>query len=236
MVWAGGGQQYRQIVPFPPSWRYVIMKLPPLFTLWAATALWGCTTAQPPENDASSYQLLGGPCEGCEAIFEYGDRKLTDTDTVPGFADGKQQLYLTGTVWHEDGKTPAPGVILYVYQTNEKGIYEPAAQATSWAKRHGQYRGWVKTNDQGRYHLYTFRPAAYPSTTLPQHIHTTILEPDGSYYYVADFFFDDDPNLPDNIRYPDAPRGGTSGVLALQKHRKLWIGHRDIILRKNVSR
>lgn len=30
-------------------------------------------------------QLMGAPCEGCEAVLEYDDRNLTNTDTLPDF-------------------------------------------------------------------------------------------------------------------------------------------------------
>ena len=29
-------------------------------------------------------KIVGGPCEGCEAIFEYGSKVLAPTDTLPG--------------------------------------------------------------------------------------------------------------------------------------------------------
>jgi len=30
-------------------------------------------------------KLVGGPCEGCEAVFEYGHKKLFSIDTFPSF-------------------------------------------------------------------------------------------------------------------------------------------------------
>ncbi len=67
--------------------------------------------------------LVGGPCEGCEAVFEYGDRKLTPTDTLPGFEENKPKLKITGTIYKKDEKTPAENVILYIYHTNREGEY-----------------------------------------------------------------------------------------------------------------
>ena len=67
---------------------------------------------------------LGGPCEGCEAIYEYGEETLDPVDTLPAFAENAPKIKITGTVFQADGKTPAPDVILYIYHTNRKGIYE----------------------------------------------------------------------------------------------------------------
>ena len=30
-----------------------------------------------------NYRLVGGPCEGCDAVFEYGYRELMNIDTIP---------------------------------------------------------------------------------------------------------------------------------------------------------
>ena len=106
---------------------------------------------------------VGGPCEGCEAIYEFGDRKLSSVDTLPGFRESESKLLLKGTVYKKDGVTPAMGVILYVYQTNSKGIYEKKGDETGWGKRHGFIRGWVKTDREGHYKFYTFRPGHIPT-------------------------------------------------------------------------
>ena len=68
-------------------------------------------------------QVVGGPCEGCEAVLEYGDRKLSPSDTLPEFEKHTEKMYVTGIVYQADGKTPAANVIIYAYHTNEEGIY-----------------------------------------------------------------------------------------------------------------
>jgi len=95
-------------------------------------------------------QKVGGPCQGCEAIFEYGNKELSAVDTLPGFQENKPKLKLTGTVFEKDGKTPAENVILYIYHTNRKGIYEKRGDEKGWARRHGYIRGWAKTGKDGK--------------------------------------------------------------------------------------
>lgn len=119
--------------------------------------------------------FVGGPCEGCEAVYEYGDRSLTNVDTLPGFMINKPQLKLTGTVFQKDGKTPAENVILYIYHTNREGIYKSEEDAKRWERRHGSTSGWIKKEGDGKYTFYTFRPASYPERSEPEHIHMTII-------------------------------------------------------------
>ena len=184
------------------------------------------------ENE-KEYQLIGR-CEGCEAVFEYGDKSLTPVDTLPGFNEAEEKLKVTGTIFEPDGKTPAEGVILYVYHTDRNGIYATKGDETGWGRRHGYIRGWIKTGSDGKYTFYTFKPGTYPSRSEPAHIHPIILEPGGKYYWLGSYFFENDPLLDNNHYRQDNPRGGSNGVLKLKKEGDLFIGKRDFILGKNV--
>lgn len=186
------------------------------------------------ETSSPTYQLIGGLCEGCEAIFEYGNKKLTPVDTLPDFYKEGLKIKVTGIIYQNDGKTPAKDVILYIYHTNQKGIYETKGNETGWSKRHGYIRGWIKTGADGCYAFYTLKPGVYPNRSQPAHIHPVILEPDGKYYWLGSFFFAGDTLLGDKEISPENPRGGSSGVLKLQKQDNLWVGTRNIILGKNV--
>lgn len=182
----------------------------------------------------TEYKLVGGPCEGCEAVFEYGDHELTSVDTLPGYEKSNSKLVISGTVYKFDGKTPAPNVIMYFYQTDENGIYVKRGDEEGWAKRHGYIRAWVKTDENGIYKIYTLKPGSYPSRTEPAHIHLTILEPDGKYYYVDSYYFKDDPLLTESI-VDNADQRGGDGIIDLQIKDKIYFGERDIILGKNIS-
>ena len=181
-----------------------------------------------------SNSVLIGTCEGCEAVFEFGDKVLTSVDTLPDFNDNGLKIKITGTVYQNDGKTPARNTILYVYHTNQNGIYENKFNATNWERRHGYIRGWIKTDDKGKYTFYTLKPGIYPERTTPAHIHITILEPDCKYYWLGSYHFKGDSLLTDKEINPQNPRGGSPGLLALKKEGDIWVGTRDIILGKNV--
>lgn len=183
-------------------------------------------TAQPPA-------IVGGGCEGCEAIYEYGQKPLNATDTLPGFKSNEPKLKITGTVYKRDGKTPAGNVILYIYHTNRKGVYEKRGDEKGWARRHGFRRGWIKTGPDGRYTFYTFKPAAYPDGTEPAHIHITVKEPDKNEYYLDSYFFADDPLLSPQLRGKLTNRGG-SGIMTLQEENGMLLVQRNIILGQNI--
>lgn len=182
---------------------------------------------------AQRNKKIGGPCEGCEAVYEYGDKKLSPSDTLPKFEQNTPQLKISGKVFKADGKTPAKDVIIYIYHTNRKGIYEQKGNETKWAKRHGFIRGWVKTGTDGRYTFFTFRPASYPDGSEPAHIHITIKEPHVNEYYLDEYLFEDDPLLTPDIRKKQQNRGGSGIVKPVFQNGMLTV-ERDIILGKNI--
>lgn len=187
-------------------------------------------SGQKPQN---SSKKIGGPCQGCEAVLEYGNKQLTAIDTLPAFSSNSPKIKIGGKVYQRDGKTPAAGVILYVYHTNRAGIYEKKGNEQGWAKTHGFIRGWVKTNQAGEYSFYTFRPGAYPNQREVAHIHLTIKEPNKNEYYADNFVFEDDPLLDQNIRKRLQNRCG-SGIISLKMKAGILTGNRNLILGLNI--
>jgi protocatechuate 3,4-dioxygenase beta subunit len=191
------------------------------------------TSCQSQANKKELIQIVGGPCEGCEAIFEYGNKTLAPTDTLPDFEQNTPQLKLTGVVFEKDGKTPAENVVLYIYHTDRNGVYVKQGNEEGWAKRHGYIRGWIQTDQAGKYTFYTFRPAAYPNRMEPEHIHITVKEPTKSAYYIDAIVFDDDPLLSEQKRNALNNRGGSAIVHPVSVDGMLTI-RRDIILGLNI--
>lgn len=179
-------------------------------------------------------KALGGPCEDCELMFEGMPRQLSWRTTLAMPDEPGEPLIISGTIYKKDAKTPAPGVILYIYHTDSRGLYSPASNQTV-AKKHGHLRGWMKTDAQGRYAFKTIRPAAYPNQAIPQHIHPIIYEEGKGYYWIDDFLFEDDPLLTESEKSTQLKRGG-NGIMSLIKNDKgVWVGTRDIILGLNIT-
>lgn len=181
------------------------------------------------QHERKNSDIIGGPCDGCEALYEYGNKYLNPVDTLPLFEETQPKLKITGTVYQSDGKTPAKDVILYIYHTNRKGIYPTKGDETGWARRHGYIRGWAKTDSSGNYTFYTFRPGSYPDRSEPEHIHLTVKEPDKNEYYLDDFVFKDDPLLQKSERMNFTNRGGPGLMKPVLKDGVLHV-ERDIIL------
>ena len=188
------------------------------------------------QSQTKNQQLreVGGRCEGCEAVYEYGNKVLNNRDTITGFLEFSPKLKIYGTVYQNDGKTPAKDIIVYFYQTNQEGIYDDKGSTQNWLARHGVHRGWIKTDESGFYEIYTFRPASYPNTDAPQHIHMMVKEPTTIPYYIDDILFTDDPNFKPVMDKGENAKGG-SGVLTLTKSNKVLEAQRNIILGKNVE-
>ncbi|WP_421826653.1 intradiol ring-cleavage dioxygenase [Larkinella sp.] len=187
-------------------------------------------------NAFSQTAKVGGPCEGCEAIYEnpVPFDKLDSVVKLPDAAwDGKKPLGINGTVYKADGKTPAPGVILYVYHTDETGHYSRKGDEKGWAKRHGSIRGWIRTDAKGAYKFVTLRPAPYPGASDPAHIHIFLKEPGLNEYYIDEFLFSDDPLLTADKRQKLENRGG-SGILVLKDVGNMYKAERNIYLGKNI--
>ncbi|MEO8712876.1 MAG: hypothetical protein ABI405_12165 [Parafilimonas sp.] len=175
--------------------------------------------------------IVGGGCEGCEAIYEspVAFEKLNWIDTLPDYFEAGPKLMVSGIVYKADGKTPAANVVLYVYHTDQTGHYTQKGNETGWGKRHGYIRDWMKTNMKGEYKFYTLRPAPYPNRSLPAHIHVTLKEPDFNEYYIDEFVFDDDPLLTTAERKKAENRGG-SGIMTIENKNGIQVAERNIYL------
>ena len=167
-------------------------------------------------------------------------KEVSSSDTSPGWKMEGQKILLTGTVYELDGKTPAQNVILYYYQTDVDGRYttkeseERNMPINKLGQTHGYIRGWLKTDSEGKYSIYTIKPGSYPSRDEAAHVHITIKEKNMKEpYYIDNFVFDDDPLLTANRRKRMENRGG-SGVVRFVQKEELWIGERNIYLGLNI--
>lgn len=211
--------------------------LPGLIILALSFFLNGCSGQSPdkaltPVNSKNT-QLVGGGCDGCEIMFIGMPAQINAVDTSTGWTEKGQKLRVTGTIFKADGMTPAPGVIVYYWQTDNNGYYSPSAGMDERARRHGHIRGWVKTGDDGAYSIYTIRPAPYPGQDMPAHIHLSVKEPGMNEYYVDELVFDDDKLLTGEKRKKMENRGG-SGVLRVVLDKDMQVAEHDIILGLNI--
>ncbi len=135
-------------------------------------------------------------------------------------------MLISGTVFKADGKTPAPNVLLYFYHTDPEGIY-----GRSGEHRHGKYRGWLLTDEKGRYQFRSIKPASYPNSTISSHIHMTLTGTDFREDWIDSILFEGDRFLTERERNRAGQRGGFNPILTLEKRADgVFYGTRDIKL------
>ena len=178
--------------------------------------------------------VVGGPCENCEAVFEGMPAQIAARTRIGTAQEPGQAMLVSGRVRDARGRAVA-GVVVYAYQTNDKGIYPTRGAPTgAGANRHGLLRAWARTDAQGRYWFDTVRPAGYPGTDIPQHIHMHVIEPGRCTYWIDDILFRDDERLSaQQARQHDRGRGG-SGIAMPQRREGVWQVSRDIELGRNI--
>ena len=152
---------------------------------------------------------------------------------MPDFFEPGPKIEISGTIYQQDGHTPAGGVVFYVYHTEQRGHYAKKGDETGWGKRHGYIRGWTKTDKNGFYKFYTLVPASYPNSRNPRHIHPTVKEPGKNEYYIDEYLFADDPLLPEKEKTNTGTRGGNGVVKPYLKDGMLH-ATRKIILGLNI--
>jgi protocatechuate 3,4-dioxygenase, beta subunit len=159
-------------------------------------------------------------------IYDYSEKHLNNIDTIPDYASKTNKLKITGIIYESDGVTPAKNVLLFIHQTDENGDFELKRENK---KRYVHYRGWVKTDADGRYTFYTFVPGKYIYGNEFMQILPIVKEPNKPEYKIESFLFDEDPSLTEacrlKIKETDANR-----ILKLDKKEGLFVAERDIIL------
>ncbi|HET6994434.1 MAG TPA: hypothetical protein VFI06_05615 [Chitinophagaceae bacterium] len=111
-----------------------------------------------------------------------------------------KKIKIVATITDKDGKA-VPDAMVYLYQTDYRGWY--AGDAPHILKNEGDYRharlfGYVKTDKQGKFELHTIKPAGYPQSDLPAHIHVQVTA--GGYHaFGTEFLFQDDERLKGEI-------------------------------------
>ena len=120
-----------------------------------------------------------------------GPRAAAAACAIAGPDEPGEPLVLSGTVYGADGRTPLPGVTVYVYQTDVHGLYNPLGR---FGVPH-RLRGWANTDDDGRYQFHTVKPGPYPNRTTPAHIHMTVARDDIPEWWLPEVRFEGDPLL-----------------------------------------
>lgn len=123
-----------------------------------------------------------------------------------------ERLVISGRVFGPDGETPVPGIIVYAYQTDATGHYTRTS-----SMRPPRLQGWAKTDAEGRFEFRTIRPAAYPSRSIPAHVHFILWGADFPRQWVEELRFEGDPFVTPRMLEEAAKAGKFSAVRPLER-------------------
>jgi protocatechuate 3,4-dioxygenase beta subunit len=132
-----------------------------------------------------------------EMVKKYSSAEILNivTSDEPG-----KKIKIVATVRDKDGN-PVPNAMVYLYQTDYRGWYSadaPHVLMNEGDFRHARLFGYVKTDKQGKIELHTVKPAGYPQSDLPAHIHVHVTAA-GYRDFGTEFLFQDDERLKGEI-------------------------------------
>ena len=148
------------------------------------------------------------PCSKCVAPPTMSPHITIADEDEPG-----ERLVMSGTIFQSDGKTPVPGVVLYVYHTDNAGYYNKDDDPYN-----PRLRGWMKTGPDGKYEFRTIKPAPYPRRDTPAHIHAQIYSDKITEYAIDEYWFEGDPLINDSQKKKLLTgRGGFNSIIKLSR-------------------
>lgn len=139
-------------------------------------------------------------------------KTLTWNTVITSKDEPGRPLVVSGRVYGPDGKTPLEGVTLYVYHTDNRGLYPGDGRSPE-----PRLRGWMKTDREGRYEFRTIKPASYPNSSNPEHVHTSASGPGYTERWLENFMFADDPLIAANVRERFNGQGTFSPLMAVKR-------------------
>jgi protocatechuate 3,4-dioxygenase beta subunit len=127
--------------------------------------------------------------QALERAQQLRPRTLTSHARIAPVGEPGIPLVIRGRVFQRDGRTPAPGIIVFAYHTDREGHYDEASKGPhSW-----RLKGWALTETGGRFEFETIRPAPYPNRKTAAHVHITIEGPGLQRRSTEGLLFEGDP-------------------------------------------
>jgi protocatechuate 3,4-dioxygenase, beta subunit len=120
-------------------------------------------------------------------------------------------MVVSGRIFAADGKTPVEGVTLHVYHTDARGIYSD--KPGNGGPPDPRIKGSMTTGKDGRYEFRSIRPASYPGTNNPQHIHAKVFGAGHAERWIPEYWFEDDPLVTADMRARRAGLGTFSPIV-----------------------
>ncbi|MEO8934913.1 MAG: hypothetical protein ABI295_11460 [Xanthomarina sp.] len=179
------------------------------------------------QNSANILDEIPFNYESRSPLYDFYEKHLSNTDTIPDFDTMENKLKITGTIFQSNGITPAKDVILFISQPNENGEYDLKIENH---KRYVCHRGWVKTEADGVYTFYTFIPGSYGHSRELRNINPIVKVAGKSEYALNTLIFEDDPYLTKLCR-KRLKKKGINNILTTLKNEDMYVATYNIILK-----
>ncbi len=135
--------------------------------------------------------------------------------TITSKDEPGERLIVSGKVFGKDGRTPLAGASVYVYHTDAKGLYTTGTNDS----KNPRLRGYLRTDEQGRYEFATIKPGHYPDNTIPAHIHYVVTAP-GYKERIFEIVFEGDRFINDRIRTDAAKEESGFSIRPLERDKQ----------------
>ena len=199
----------------------------PLLVLALAVAATRCGTNSSVTHHAidSAADVAGGASRAVHRASTSKSEAVIAAADEPG-----DRMEVRGTVFEPDGVTPAANIVVYVYHTDASGLYQTKAGDPP------RLRAWLLTDAQGRYAYRTIRPASYPKSTIPAHVHTQMWGAHFPRQYGTELEFADDPFLEAEHREASRRLGRFGGIVTPARGDDgVWRATHDLRLERKLD-
>ena len=160
-----------------------------------------------------------------QAVAKKEETELPWRIVMVGENEPGEPLIMSGHIFTPDGTATLSGINLFVYQTDATGRYT----TSGGDNRNTRLHGLMRTDAAGRYEFRTIKPASYPQTRNPSHIHAYVSGPGYPEYWIDEYLFDDDPFVLADVRQRYKNLGTFSPIVKLTRDKDgVLRGTRDI--------
>jgi protocatechuate 3,4-dioxygenase beta subunit len=179
--------------------------------------LLSCKSDTHAQKFESALELIKKNANTSPAVNWCGAREAPDNvswkSVLSKKTDKDEPMIISGTVFNADGKTPAPGILIYFYHTDIEGRYGRG----NGEVLHGHFRGWMLTDERGRYEFASIKPAAYPNRTFAAHVHMTLTAKNFREDSIDSILFEGDKFITGEERKQAGKKGGFNPIVKLEK-------------------
>ncbi len=163
-------------------------------------------------TDPSLAQLREDP--GFRLLVKKHVRESSATIVVPD--EPGDPMIIRARIVDETAK-PVPSAVIYFFHTDDRGIYSSVNDS-----KNPRLFGYLRTDEKGGLQFRSIRPAGYPGTSVPGHVHYVISAPGGP-DSIGEFFLDDDTKLSEAARQ-SAGAGSPPRITLERDEQGTWHG------------